>query len=82
MLANMEERKAEDLWRLRMEARLGALQIMNTLLVSAVENRAAIEQGLKGALDAVASSAASQFDRLLEDELSNLMSALFEPPDA
>lgn len=38
----MGQMNAEDLWRLKIEAKLMALQVMNTIFVAAIGDRSAI----------------------------------------
>jgi hypothetical protein len=82
MAGAMDELGDETTWRLRVEARLTALQVLVSVLAIAIGDRAAIADGLERAEEAVRSTASSELDEFLVDAFAEIRMGLIDGPDA
>jgi hypothetical protein len=78
----MDELGDETTWRLKVAARLTALQVLVTVLAGAIGDRAAIADGLDRAEEAVKSTASSELDGFLVDAFAEIRIGLIDAPDA
>jgi hypothetical protein len=78
----MNDSIGEGSWRLKIEARLSALQLTVSSLAISIGSREAVADALARAEEAVRRTVQSEFDELLMDALAQIRTELVEGPES